>query len=208
MFNELACFLLFRCSGACEYCIQQGIDRKSRGESDPKKWIDFLLSSDFKGGKLSLIGGEPTLYKGFKEIVEAVHDKYLVTTTTNLKSPLFKDIGEFLSWAINYRVRWNLSYHPSVMSVSKFIEMVYNMRLAGLWVDQVASVHTKGIEPHIPELCRANIGFSLQCPTWIDQEDTLHPTEEELFKYGSGEAMIDEYDRYELSFFSSCYHNR
>jgi len=196
MFKELATFLTFRCTANCRYCLQQGIDRNAYNEVEPKQWIDWLDTSTFVGGKLSLIGGEPTIYKGFVDIIDALHNKYLITVTTNLNSPLFNDMNKFLQWATSVRVRWNVSFHPNTLPVEKFIDTVTRMRIGGAWVDQVAAVHTKEVVQHLPALLKANIGFWLQCPTWIEDE-VLHPTKDELFKFGSGESMIVRYNNYE-----------
>ena len=196
MFNSMQIFITMRCSGNCPYCIQQGIKRSSYQEVEVDKWIGFV-SNQPKDSKVGLIGGEPMIYKGIDKLIEACHDKVVFTVTTNLKAPIYKDFGKFLEWARNYRVRWNLSFHPSVVSVNYFIEAATNMRLAGLWVDQVAAVHSEEIEQYMPALCRANIGFHVQVPTLIDDDGILHPTKEEFDKFGAGETLIRNHALYE-----------
>ena len=195
MFNTIQLFLVFRCSGNCPYCIQGEMERNIYKEVSADKWIEFIRTQE-PGSKIGLIGGEPTLYPGFKQIVEACSNDYLLTVTTNAKSPLINDFDNFLNWASNYRVRWNLSFHPSVVKVGDFINKVVNMRLSGLWVDQVASVDCEEIQTYVKELCDANIGFWLQTDTSIDSDGVLHPTKEELREVGSGEARIDDHKRY------------
>lgn len=195
MFDTIQLFITFRCSGNCPYCIQGPMERNAYKEVSSDKWIDFIRRHE-QGTKIGLIGGEPTLYGGFKDIVEACSEDYLITVTTNLKGPLFNKFDEFLEWARQYRVRWNMSFHPSVLKVSDFINKVTNMRLNGLWVDQVASVDCKDMEQYHKELCDANIGFWLQTDTSIDSEGVLHPTREELNRFGSGEARINDHARY------------
>lgn len=195
MFDTIQLFITFRCSGNCKYCIQGPMKRNAYKEVESSKWIDFIKRHE-KETKIGLIGGEPTLYKGFKDIVEQCSNDYLLTVTTNAKNPLMNDFQNFLSWASKYRVRWNLSFHPSVISVNDFIDRVTSMRMSGLWVDQVASVDCEEVEKYHKELCDANIGFWLQCDTSIDANGTLHPTKEELDYFGSGEAVIKDHKRY------------
>ena len=198
MFDTIQLFLTFLCSASpnyCPYCIQGPMQRNKYKEVSPDKWINFINGHE-QGTKIGLIGGEPTLYKGFKDIVENCSNNYLLTVTTNLKGPLYSDFAAFLDWAHNYRVRWNMSFHPSVLSVSDFVNKVTMMRLNGLWVDQVASVDCEEMKQYHKELCDANIGFWLQTDTSIDSEGVLHPTKKELDMYGSGEARIDDHKRY------------
>jgi len=195
MFRNPQIFLTFACSGKCSYCIQGNIDRKSYPEVHYSKWIKLFTDNQF-GDRLGLIGGEPTICKGFKEIVEALHTKYLITVTTNLKSKLFEDMGGFINWAADKRVRWNLSFHPSVLSVDKFIELTKTMRVNGLWIDQVASVTTEEIKPDVNQLLSSNIGFWLQTNTYLGDDGVLHPTKKELTINGAGETGITNSKRY------------
>ncbi len=195
MFKNPQVFLTFSCTLNCSWCIQGDIDRKSYKEVDYTKWIELFTNNQF-GNRLGLIGGEPTIYKGFKEIVEALHEKYLITVTTNLKSKLFEDMGEFVNWAADKRVRWNLSFHPSGIGVDKFIEMTKTMRVNGLWVDQVASVMTEEIKPYVDKLLASNIGFWLQTNTYLGDDGVLHPTKKELTINGAGETGINNSERY------------
>lgn len=194
MFDSLQVFITFRCSGNCPYCIQGGINRNVYNEVEPNQWIEYISSMPID--RVGLIGGEPTLYDGFKELVESLAKTKLVTVTTNLHSKLFEDFGEFVVWARNYNVRWNVSYHPSVISIDRFINLVRTMRINGLWVDQVASVLTPELEFSLKTLCESNIGFWLQTCTYRDSSGVLHPTREELERYGACETYIYDYDRY------------
>lgn len=188
-------FITMRCNLNCSYCIQKGTDRKSYKEVEVDKWIELLLEKN-DIGSIGLIGGEPTIYKGFKEFIEKLHDKYLITVTSNLKSSLFDNFEEFLSWSRNYRVRWNLSFHPEKMDVGEFINKIRAMRFCGLYVDQVAGVDSEEIRPYLTDLCNSHIGFYLQTPTYLDSNGILHPTKLELAKFGSGEALINDINKY------------
>jgi hypothetical protein len=195
MFDTIQLFITFRCSGDCPYCIQGKIKRNVYTEVSTDKWID-LIKGHQHGTKIGLIGGEPTVYKGFKDIIEQCANDYVLTVTTNLKSKLFEDFNSFLLWASKYKVRWNMSFHPSVLSVNDFVNKVTLMRLHGLWVDQVASVDCEEVRKYHKELCDSNIGFWLQIDTSIDDKGVLHPTKEELHTYGSGETGIYDYKEY------------
>jgi len=195
MFREIQFFLTFRCSGNCPYCIQGGINRNSYKEISSDNWIK-LFDLFPTGTKIGLIGGEPTLYKGLKEIIEAKHNSYFLTVTTNLKSSLFTDLGKFIEWASKCRVRWNVSFHPSSMDVDHFINTVKELKINGIWVDQVASVMTPESMRVVDKLLKANIGFWLQTNTYLDDNGILHPTEKEFYEYGYGETNITNVDKY------------
>lgn len=197
MYNVVQIFLTMRCSGDCPYCIQGDIKRKSYSEVEYTKWIDYINNNFESGSGIGLIGGEPTIYNGFTDIITALGNKYHLTVTSNLKSKLFEDIDAFVSWAKPFeKVRWNFSFHPSVIDVDTFIERVTNIKINGINVDQVASVFTKEIEEHLDKLLQARIGFWLQTDTHLDDDRILHPNKEDMHKFGPGETGITDLDRY------------
>lgn len=194
--NSVQLFITMRCPNHCRYCIQKGTNRSGYKEVSVDKWIKYFNETKGDIEFIGLIGGEPSIYPGFKEFIEALHDKYLITVTTNLNSKFYSDFDSFLQWAKNYRTRWNMSFHPTQMDVKEFINRVLRMRLSGLYVDQVAGVDSPEIKPYLQELCNAHIGFWLQTPTYIDESGVLHPTKNELTKFGSGEALVNDEARY------------
>jgi SAM-dependent methyltransferase len=144
-----AAFLTFNCTGDCSYCIQhickdEFLKAKmeySKNEVEPQEWIDFYNSlQKYKGQKLGVIGGEPTIYKGFFDIINGISG-YYKTVTTNLKAPIFNDISSFSSNIINKEfLRINTSFHSEIISVDEFCDKVHKLRECGFDVDQIAMV--------------------------------------------------------------------
>jgi hypothetical protein len=141
--------------------------------------IEWLKDHKSISPTLSILGGEATLHKGFKAIIQELAYNFRITVTTNLFSALFKDMGEFVAWAEDYPVRWNTSYAPGQgLEVEEYIKRVRQMRGAGLWVDQVSSVDVPELTDEIiNKLMKANIVWSLQYATLIC-DGTLKPMSE------------------------------
>lgn len=87
-YNYIGLFLTMRCNYNCSYCINWKIS--CFGEALPEYWIESLnnLETDLD---ITLQGGEPTLYKGFYEVVNNIPHK--IDLLTNLSF----DIKEFVS---------------------------------------------------------------------------------------------------------------
>jgi SAM-dependent methyltransferase len=144
-----AAFLTFNCAGDCDYCIQhlckdEFLKAKmeySKNEIAPQEWVDFYNSlQKYKDQKLGVIGGEPTIYKGFFDVINGIGG-YHKTVTTNLKTPAFDDINAFSSNIVDKRtLRINTSFHPEIISVDEFCNKIHQMRGCGLNVDQIAMV--------------------------------------------------------------------
>jgi len=84
-YNYAEAYLTFRCNFSCSYCINKQNDLKRRVELSPQQWISGLNQIEFNGISLTLGGGEPTLHKGFYEILNGLRKDIKVDLLTNLR---------------------------------------------------------------------------------------------------------------------------
>ena len=84
-YNYIGLFLTFRCCYNCSYCINW---KNLVKEVDSEYWINCLknLETDLS---VTLSGGEPSLYKGFYEVINGIPQK--IDLLTNLQF----DVSEF-----------------------------------------------------------------------------------------------------------------
>jgi SAM-dependent methyltransferase len=141
-------FLTFNCTGNCWYCIQHAckdefIQARSAYEKNKlsgEEWVAFYDKLQrWRGNKLGIIGGEPTLHKDFFDIVNGTTG-YYKTITTNMSTPEILRFGDMIEDKVNLRV--NTSYHPHLMSADEFCNRIHLLRSQGFFVEQVAVVDT------------------------------------------------------------------
>ncbi len=72
-FNYIGVFLTLRCNYGCSYCINRNGDLKKHNEMTPDQWIEGLSRLETKPDlPLTLQGGEPTQYEGWREIANSL----------------------------------------------------------------------------------------------------------------------------------------
>ncbi len=113
----------------------------NRDKLKPEEWVNFYNSlQKHKDTKLGVVGGEPTAYEGFYEVVNGIKG-YYKTITSNLKSPMIDDLGRFVnSIEDKAHFRLNTSFHPKLISVDEFCNKIHILRNNGINVDQIAMV--------------------------------------------------------------------
>ena len=117
-FNYIGVFLTLRCNFGCEYCINRHGDYKSVPELTPKQWIEGLSRLETRPDlPLTLQGGEPTLYEGWKGVADALWraDKPL-DLLTNGSFDFFKFVHYIDPRIFNREAKYSsirFSFHPS-----------------------------------------------------------------------------------------------
>ena len=201
-----AAFLTMDCTSNCHYCIQnmsrdELIEAKKeyrRGQLEPQEWISFYNSlQKYKTNLLSLVGGEPTFYDGFYEVVNGITG-YYKTVTTNLKTKTMDDIESFIA-NIEEKdaIRINTSFHPSLISIDEFCNKVHMLRNAGILVDQVAMVDypLSNFKHYYEEFL--NRGINLAPQTFLGKMNgVLLPKSNSDLSPDYQEHGIINYDRY------------
>lgn len=207
-----AAFLTFMCSGNCDYCIQDICKDEfmkakamyNRGALLPNHWVDFYNNvQKWKNQRIGILGGEPTMYPGFFDVVNGL-DGYYKTITTNLKTRAFENIAEFTHSIVskeNFRI--NTSFHPSIISVDEFAGKIHQLRESGFEVDQIAMVDHPlvNFKKYHNEFVKRGIALTPQ--TFLGKVgDELLPNPDAGIGKDYGEHGINNYPLYEKGF--SC----
>ncbi|EES89346.1 hypothetical protein [Helicobacter canadensis] len=166
-YNYIALFLTLSCNLSCSYCInlnERGSSRSSvsKKQIKPSEWVDFInriCLLDEKGNPredipLTLQGGEPTMYKGFYEVVNGVDSRFKLDLLTNF---MF-DVDEFIQRVPVEKFTRDakyaairVSYHPGQNKIDDLIIKHHKMRDAGFYVG-IYSVATPQNMEHINEI--------------------------------------------------------
>jgi len=211
-----AAFVTMDCTSNCHYCIQNmSKEEMLRAKGDyrktilkPQEWIDFYNSlQKHQKNTLSIVGGEPTMYDGFYEVVNGIRG-YYKTITTNLKSRYVDDINSFIANIEDKKsVRINTSFHPKLISIDEFCNKVHILRNAGFFVDQVAMVDypLSNFKYYYDEFLTRGIALSPQ--TYLGKmNDMLLPIPGSDVSPNYNEHGIVDYDMYQFGF--SCNEKR
>jgi len=140
--------LTLRCNAGCGFCILNNRGRAGTpDELTSAEIIDFWNTVPHEIGKaLSLIGGEPTLHKGFIEIVNGLKG-YTITITTNCKSPFYTpDFTSKFRLHPTSTLRINTSFHPHFIDADDYAHVVNAYKDAGIKVDQVNYVNYPDVD--------------------------------------------------------------
>lgn len=93
--------------------------------------------------KLSILGGEPTVFADFLYVINELDKNWKITVTSNFDSPFFEqDIGFFKQIKHKARLRFNGSLHFIHTPLEKFIANVQKLKKAKI------SVHTLFLVAH------------------------------------------------------------
>ena len=207
-----AAFLTFNCTGDCDYCIQKLCADEfakakldyAKNEISAESWVSFYNSlQKFKIHKLGIIGGEPTVHKGFFDIVNGIKG-YYKTVTSNLKTSLFDDISKFCNSIEDISsIRINTSFHPKIISIDEFCNKVHQLRDCGIFIDQIAMVDhpTSNFSYYYNEFIKR--GLVLNPQTYLGKFDkVLLPNPESNLTRDYKEHGINDFNLYREGF--SC----
>jgi len=170
-------FLNLNCNLSCHYCIQR-ISLPAKPVADypirsGKDWVEalnavgnrtqkrFLRRRRIK--KLSILGGEPTVYPDFLYVVNNLDRNWKITVTSNFDSPFFERDVKFFKQQIKNkaRLRFNGSLHFVHTPIERFIANAQKLSKAGI------RVHTLFVVAHPRHLRQA-----LECRVKLSK---IHP---------------------------------
>lgn len=140
-------FFNLDCNLKCHYCIQKiSLPQKplaNYGIRSGKEWVEalnaianrtkkrFLRPARIK--KLSILGGEPTIYPEFLYVLNNLDKNWRITITSNFDSPFFdQDIRMMKGIKNKRRIRFNGSLHFLHTSLDKFMANVQKLKEAAL----------------------------------------------------------------------------
>jgi tetratricopeptide (TPR) repeat protein len=137
--------ILSSCNYGCSYCsaptqLNRMEDRDKQSTSvSPQQWLDIWkkVYDDYGTCRIRLSGGEPSIYRGFHEVVGGVSQWHIIQLNTNLSF----DVAKFAAKANPKMVRIDASFHPEFPKMEGFLEKLRVLREAGfrLIVSVVAS---------------------------------------------------------------------
>jgi MoaA/NifB/PqqE/SkfB family radical SAM enzyme len=147
-------FLNLDCNLKCDYCIQKiSLPRKplaSYPGLTGKEWVKtlnavgnrtqrrFLRRARIK--KLSILGGEPTIFGDFLYVINNLDKNWKLTVTSNFDSPFFEqDLKQIKNKG---RLRFNGSLHFLRTPLERFIAHTQKLKKAGI------NVHTLFVVAH------------------------------------------------------------
>ena len=141
--NYVAFFLTLACNLRCSYCINlHGTGSKHAGAKKAYLTVDewvtsanrLVLRDDLP---LTLQGGEPTLYKGFYEIVNEVKEEVKMDLLTNMSFDIDTFIKNTPVWRFTRDAPYaaiRSSYHPGQNDINDLIKRTLRMQEAGFRV--------------------------------------------------------------------------
>lgn len=166
-YNYIALFLTLGCNLACPYCInlnENGSSRASvsRKTIKPSEWIEFIERLEIydEFGKwredipLTLQGGEPTMYKGFYELINGISSRFKLDLLTNFMFCVDEFIEKVPVWRFKREAKYasiRVSYHPGQNIIKDLIEKHHKMQKAGFYVGIYAVATPQNLE-HINEV--------------------------------------------------------
>jgi MoaA/NifB/PqqE/SkfB family radical SAM enzyme len=169
-YNYIAVFLTMRCNLGCPYCINLNGFEKTRkdliyDELSAEQWIEAINKLDIKANDLpvTLQGGEPTLHKGFYEIVNGVREDIKLDLLTNMTF----DVNEFIKKVNPKRftreakyAAIRVSYHPGQNDIDDLVKKTLKMRDAGFYVGIYGILHPE-TKTHIEEVMSRCISLGI-----------------------------------------------
>jgi MoaA/NifB/PqqE/SkfB family radical SAM enzyme len=160
-YNYIGAFLTLNCNLACPYCInlnEEGSNRKSvlRRSMSASDWVKAInrLQIDRDDLPVTLQGGEPSVHKGFLDIIKGVNEDIKLDLLTNMMFDTDKfieqiDPKKFTRVAKYAAIR--VSYHPGQNNIEDLIEKAKKMDNAGIYVG-IYSVMVPENKSHIQEV--------------------------------------------------------
>lgn len=118
-----------RCNFDCSYCSPYTHDNSSkwRNIDDYKSAVNKLLKSTNKDVWISFTGGEPCMYKDFKELVKHCKDSGVqqlsVCSNGSMKSDYYVELMEYLdNIIISYHFEYEVDAMESIVAIKKYIK--------------------------------------------------------------------------------------
>lgn len=154
--NYVEAYLTLRCPLKCSYCInsKSGEVTRKRDELPVEKWVEGLNRIDFGSVPVTLGGGEPTLHKGFYQIMDGLRSDIKIDLLTNLEF----DVDEFISKTTPKRFNncklpayksIRVSYHAEQMDSATLIEKVIKLQDNGYSIGIFGINHPLNIQQNM-----------------------------------------------------------
>ncbi|GAB1353532.1 hypothetical protein MASR1M12_22680 [Erysipelotrichia bacterium] len=167
-YNYIEVYLTLRCNLGCSYCINESSGRpfREREELSAAQWASGLNRIDFGENPLTIGGGEPTLHKGFFELLRLLRPDIKVDLLTNLEFDVEEFIGQTTPERFNHcelpaykAIR--VSYHSEKMDPEVLMKKVIKIQDAGFSIGVFGLNHPLSTTQNMimAELARENRVF-------------------------------------------------
>lgn len=143
----IGAFLTFRCNYRCAYCINKHGDFKHRAEMTGAEWVEALNRIRVDRHRMVPItfqGGEPTVHKGWLDILQGLKDEHYVDMLTNFSF----DLDEFIKAVPPERFERDvpyapirISYHPSMADYDVLLDKARKLYRLGYDVGVFVVAH-------------------------------------------------------------------
>jgi len=162
-YNYIGAFLSLSCNLSCSYCINHlvGLDQRRKHLSGAE-WVEGLNRIQTEGPlPISLQGGEPSIHKGFIEILNGLRKDLNVDLLTNLQF----DPHKFMDLVDPERFKRDLpypsirvSYHPETMDLAETVNKVKILHDNGYSIGLFTVAHPDALEyiPAAEQACKDN----------------------------------------------------
>ncbi len=209
-------FLNLSCNLNCPYCIQKiSLPAKPIAEYKARtgaQWVEALnaianrTKKRFlrypKVKKLSILGGEPTIYPDFLYVINNLDKNWKLTITSNLDSAFFDNIDNLKQIKNKRRVRFNGSLHFLYTPAEKFINNLRRLKKAGIKIHTLFVVahpaHLQEALRYKQELLKVHPQVKLQRFLGFYQ-DRLYPQAIEQLEFGQKDGIAN-YPLYQKAF--------
>jgi hypothetical protein len=171
-YNYISAFLTFACNFSCHYCINKYGTLHSYDHLTPEAWGKGLNRIKTTNDRpITLTGGEPTLYKGFYDLVAGINSEINLDLLTNGSF----DVDEFMKRIPPYRMKRDskyasirFSFHPDNTDEDKLVRITQLLQECGYSVG-VWSVDNG--DPKIEKLREVfgKIGIDYRTKEYLDE---------------------------------------
>lgn len=205
-------FLTLGCNLRCDYCVQKiSLPLRPPASYSPQSgpmWTAalnaianrtqkrFLRRRRIK--KLSILGGEPTIFPDFLYVLNNLDKNWKITVTSNFDSPFFSHPDKLRQIKHKSRLRFNGSLHFLHTPWERFAANVRRLQKAGISVHTLFVVahpgHLDKVLEYKKKLLRIHPRVKLQRFFGV-YKNNLYPREDD---YGLAEEQIDGIDDYHL----------
>ena len=113
----------FRCNLRCSYCMARSLPLDKHGEEvAPERWIEMFNSPDVEIGIMAISGGEPTMYPGLREILDATTFRYSIDTNMMSHPRQWLVLDDDGVASRLYAANMSLHFHPQTAMAEKVFE--------------------------------------------------------------------------------------
>ena len=140
-------FLTFRCKFHCSYCINRSGTLTFGNELTAQQWVTGLnrlnINKNLKV-PITLSGGEPSMFKGWVDVISGLDTDFYIDILTNLDFDIYDFINKVPPERLQRDVPYasiRVSYHPEYSNIFELLPKIYYMQQQGYSIGLFAVDH-------------------------------------------------------------------